>query len=53
VAYFQNDLTEEVLVDKESAKPTMHTTGKTFGLTFWENYYIVGQVFAPQTMDEP
>jgi len=41
--YYQNDLTEEVIVDKQSAKPSMHTTGKTFGLTFWENYYIVGQ----------
>lgn len=43
VAYFQNDLTEEVIVDKEEAKPSMHTTGRTFGLQFWENYYIVGQ----------
>jgi len=43
VNYYQNDLTEEVFVDAPDAKPTMHTTGKTFGLTFWENYYIVGQ----------
>jgi len=41
--YYQNDLTEEVIVDAPDAKPSMHTTGKTFGLTFWENYYIVGQ----------
>jgi hypothetical protein len=34
----------QVFVDKENAKPSMHTQGKTFGLTFWENYYIVGQV---------
>ncbi|EKX44584.1 hypothetical protein GUITHDRAFT_109359 [Guillardia theta CCMP2712] len=41
--YLQNDLTEEVFVDSKDARPSMHTTGKTFGLTFWENYYIVGQ----------
>jgi len=43
--YWENSLTEHMVVDGESADNgrTMHTEGKMYGLTFDENWYIVGE----------
>jgi len=43
--YWENSLTEHMVVDAAGADNdrTMHTEGKMYGLTFDENWYIVGE----------
>ncbi|GKY98227.1 hypothetical protein MPSEU_000780400 [Mayamaea pseudoterrestris] len=44
--FWENALTEHMVVDEPSSDPTvstMHTSGKMYGLTFQENWYILGE----------
>jgi len=49
--YWDNDLTEHMVVDAapsnaglpNPSKRTMHTEGKMYGLSFYENWYILGE----------
>mmetsp|Transcript_8279 Transcript_8279/g.14621 ORF Transcript_8279/g.14621 Transcript_8279/m.14621 type:complete len:540 (+) Transcript_8279:186-1805(+) len=41
--YYENNLSEEMVVDPPGAPRTLHTVGRMFGLTFWENWYIIGE----------
>jgi hypothetical protein len=41
--FWENHITEELIGDEPSAKRSMHSVGRMFGLTFWENWYIIGQ----------
>lgn len=41
--WWENQLTEHMLVDSSVAERTMHTEGKMYGLTFDENWFIVGE----------
>lgn len=49
--YFENNLLEDLLVDAPTSKRAMHTTGKMFGLTFWENWYVIGESDPSATKD--
>jgi len=40
--FWDNDLTEHMVVDKGMDR-TMHTEGKMYGLTFSENWYVLGE----------
>jgi len=41
--YWENALTETMVVDGPSSTRTMHTQGQMYGLNFNENWYIIGQ----------
>jgi hypothetical protein len=36
--FWENHITEELIGDEPSAKRSMHSVGRMFGLTFWENW---------------
>lgn len=43
--YLQNKISEVLRVADHDSNPlaTMQSTGKMFGLTFWENWYVLGE----------
>lgn len=41
--FWDNQLTEHMVVDSSVAERTMHTEGKMYGLTFDENWFIIGE----------
>lgn len=42
--YFRQNLRENLVFDQETgSRRTAHTEGKMFGLTFWENWYVIGE----------
>ena len=41
--FWENSLTEHMVVDSGAAERTMHTEGKMYGLTFDENWFIIGE----------
>jgi len=41
--FWENHITEELIEDGPNAKRTMHSMGRMFGLTFWENWYVIGE----------
>ncbi|CAB9503922.1 Violaxanthin de-epoxidase, chloroplastic [Seminavis robusta] len=41
--FWENALTEHMVVDSLKAERTMHTEGKMYGLTFDENWFIIGE----------
>jgi len=41
--FWENHITEELLGDGPGARRSMHSVGRMFGLTFWENWYVVGE----------
>mmetsp|Transcript_42905 Transcript_42905/g.134632 ORF Transcript_42905/g.134632 Transcript_42905/m.134632 type:complete len:597 (-) Transcript_42905:1037-2827(-) len=40
---FRNFVEEEIIGDGPSSPRSMHSRGRMFGLTFWENYYVVAE----------
>jgi len=40
---FRSTLHEKLEFDPVNARRTAHTEGRMFGLTFWENWYVIGQ----------
>jgi len=40
---FYTTLNEKLEFDAPNARRTAHTEGRMFGLTFWENWYVIGQ----------
>jgi hypothetical protein len=41
--FWENHITEELLGDGPGARRSMHSVGRMFGLTFWENWYVIGE----------
>ncbi|TFJ86462.1 hypothetical protein NSK_002119 [Nannochloropsis salina CCMP1776] len=41
--FWENHVTEEMLGDGPGARRSMHSVGRMFGLTFWENWYVIGE----------
>ena len=41
--FWENALVEHMVVDSAVAERTMHTEGKMYGLTFDENWFIIGE----------
>lgn len=41
--FWENHITEELIEDGPNAKRSMHSVGRMFGLTFWENWYVIGE----------
>lgn len=41
--FWENHITEELIDDGPNAKRSMHSVGRMFGLTFWENWYVIGE----------
>lgn len=41
--WWENQLTEHMVVDSAASERTMHTEGKMYGLTFDENWFIIGE----------
>lgn len=41
--FWENHITEELLGDGSGAHRSMHSVGRMFGLTFWENWYVIGE----------
>jgi len=39
---FYSELSEKLEFDAPNARRTAHTEGRMFGLTFWENWYVIG-----------
>lgn len=40
---YRNSVQEEIIGDAPDAARSMHSRGRMFGLTFWENYYVVAE----------
>jgi len=41
--YYENNLKEDIIMDPPGSQRSMHTVGRMFGLTFWENWYVIGE----------
>lgn len=41
--WWENQLSEHMIVDSSVAERTLHTEGKMYGLTFDENWFIIGE----------
>ena len=40
---YSSTLNEKMVFDAPNSKRTAHTEGRMFGLTFWENWYVIGE----------
>jgi len=40
---YRNEVEEEIIGDGPGSPRSMHSKGRMFGLTFWENYYVVAE----------
>jgi len=40
---FHSTLNEQLVFDVANPRRTAHTEGRMFGLTFWENWYVIGE----------
>jgi len=40
---FHSTLREKLVFDVANPRRTAHTEGRMFGLTFWENWYVIGE----------
>jgi hypothetical protein len=38
-----NKVSEQIIFDGPDSQRTAHTEGKMFGVTFWENWYVIGK----------
>ncbi len=51
--FWENHVTEELLGDGPGARRSMHSVGRMFGLTFWENWYVIGENTPDDTVLPP
>ena len=50
--YLQNKIEEELQVTTWNGLSTMRSQGEMFGLTFWENWYVLGDSMQPSFQDK-